>query len=270
MAQLESMPLPVAHHSHLYWSVRDGFILVGRSLKHIRRQPDQLLGAAFQPILLIVMFKYLFGGAINTGEHESYINFVIAGIFIENAALTAVTTSTSVANDMLNGVIDRFRTLPMHKPAMLTGHVFATLFSTMVGTAVMVVAGLAFGFRPHAGAAAWAAAVGLTILVTLALSWTAVLIGLLGKSVEVVQQSSMILILPIIASSAFVPTQTMPRWLQVFANNQPMTQAIDAVRALLLGQPVENHVKLTLVWFISIIVVVYLFASYMFKQRTSD
>ena len=269
MAQAATIPRP-QHHSRIYWSFRDTFVLITRSLKRIKQAPDQLAGAAFQPILLIVMFKYLFGGAISTGGHENYVSFVIAGIFIENAALTAVTTSTSVATDMLTGVIDRFRTLPMHKSAILTGHVFATLFSTLVGTAVMIAAGLVFGFRPHADVASWFTAIGLTALVTLALSWMAVLIGLAGKSVEAVQQFGMILILPIIASSAFVPTQTMPRWLQLFANNQPMTQGIDAVRALLLGQPVGNHVRLTLIWFIGIILVAYIAASVLFRQRTSD
>jgi len=258
------------HHSRMYWSVRDTLVLITRNLKRIKHEPDQLAGAALQPILLIVMFKYLFGGAISTGGSENYISFVIAGIFIENAALTAVTTSTSVATDMLTGVIDRFRTLPMHKSAILTGHVFATLFSTMVGTVVMIAAGLIFGFQPHADTIGWITALGLTALVTLALSWVAVLIGLIGKSVEAVQQFGMILILPIIASSAFVPTETMPKWLQVFANNQPMTHAIDAVRALLLGQPVGNHVKLTLIWFTGIIVVAYILAGWLFRRKTSN
>lgn len=254
----------------VYWVFRDTCILITRSLKHIKHEPDQLAGAVFQPVLLIVMFKFLFGGAINTGDHQSYINFVIAGVVIENAALTAITTSTSVATDMLTGVIDRFRALPMHKSAILIGHVVATLFSVLVSTAVMVGAGFIFGFRSHADLADWFGAIGLTMLVTFGLSWTAVLIGLIGKSVEAVQQFGMILILPIIVSSAFVPTQSMPGWLQVFANNQPMTQAIDAVRALLVGQPVGNHVWLTFVWFTVIIVATYITSSWLFKLRTSS
>lgn len=254
----------------IYRAFRDTLILITRSLKHLKHEPDQLAGAAFQPILLIIMFKFLFGGAINTGDHQSYINFVIAGVCIENAALTAITTSTSVATDMLTGVIDRFRTLPMHTSAILTGHVFATLFSMLVGTAVMVATGLIFGFRPHADASGWLGAIGITMLVTLALSWVAVLIGLLGKSVEAVQQFGMILILPIIVSSAFVPTQTMPDWLRTFADNQPMTQAIDAVRALLLGEPAGDHVRLTLIWFTGIIIAAYLAAGVLFRRRTKN
>jgi len=270
MAHVTTVALRPQRHSRIYWLLRDTQILSLRSLKHIKREPDQLAGAVFQPILLIVMFNFLFGGAINTGSHESYINFVIAGIFIENAVLTAITASTSTATDMLTGVIDRFRTLPMHKSAILTGHVVSTLFSVLVGTAVMIGAGFIFGFRPHADFASWLAAIGLTALVTFGLSWVAVLIGLIGKSVEAVQQFGMILILPIIVSSAFVPTQTMPKWLQVFANNQPITQAIDAVRALLLGQPVGDHVRLTLIWFVGIIVVAYIAASVLFRRRTAD
>jgi len=270
MTEATQLAIHPQQRPRIYWVFRDTFVLIVRSLKHIKQDPDQLVSVTIQPVLLVVLFRYLFGGAISTGSHESYINFLMAGVFIETAALTAVTTSTSVTADVLTGVMDRFRSLPMLRLAILTGHVVADLCRSLIGMVVMVLVGLVVGFRPSADAKAWVTAIGLTLLVTFALSWVSALLGLLGNSVEAVQQFGIILIVPIFASSAFVPTQTMPSWLRVFADNQPMTQAIDAVRALLLGQPVGDHVRLTLIWFIGIVLVVFPIADWLFKRRTSS
>ena len=267
-AQTALAPRPV-RHSRAFWAASDVWELTKRSLLHIRRDPDQLVSVTIQPVLLVVMFRYLFGGAIDTGVGESYINFLMAGIFVETAALTATTTATSVAADLLSGTVDRFRALPMAKSAVLAGHVIADLARSAVGMAVMVAVGLAVGFRPHASAAGWAAAIALTFLVTFGLSWVSACLGLLGGSVEAVQQFGLVLILPILFSSAFVPTQTMPGWLRAVADNQPMTQAIDAIRGLLLGQPAGHYIDLTLLWFAGILAVSILAARLLFARRTA-
>ncbi len=226
----------------LYWVVSDTLQLIKRSLLHIKQDPDQLIGVTIQPIMFIVLFRYVFGGAINTGG-ISYVNFLMAGIFVQTAAFGSTTTSISIASALKEGIVDRFRSLPMVKSAVISGHVFADLIRSLLATAVMIAAGLAVGFRPHASGGGWAAAIGLLLLLTFSLSWVAAIIGLLGKSVEFIQQVSFIWLFPLtFASSAFVPTDSMPPVLRAFAVNQPITQVVDAVRALLLGLPVGHHV----------------------------
>lgn len=151
--------------------------------------------------------------------------------------------------------------------AVLVGHVVADLARASVGIAVMVGLGLAVGFRPSAGVAGWAAAIGLTLLVTCSLSWVAALLGLLSNSVEAVQQFALVLIIPILASSAFVPASTMPGWHRAVAANQPMTQIIDAVRGLLLGTLTRAHLGLAVAWFVAILAAAFAAAGYLFNRR---
>ena len=251
-----------------YWFVSNNWELVKRSLRHIRRDPDQV-SVTVQPLILVIAFRYFFGGAVRTGGTESYINFLMAGIFIETAAISSTTTATSVAADMAEGVMERFRVLPMAKSAVLASHTVAGLARSLIGTVVMVGAGLAVGFRPSAGVGPWAVAIGVTLLVTFSLSWVAAVLGLLARSVEAVQQIAMVLVIPIFASSAFVPTRTMPGWVQVVVVNQPMTQAIDAVRDELLDLPVGDHLGLALAWFGAILVAAFGTAGYLLSRRAS-
>jgi ABC-2 type transport system permease protein len=251
------------------WGASDYLEMAKRSLRHIRHDPEQLANVTLQPALIVVLADFLFGGAINTGTHGSYINFVMPGILVVAAAFAAVTTTISVAADMLEGVIDRFRTLPMAKSAVITGHVIADLARGLVGLAVTIAAGYAVGFRPAAGIGGWAMAIPVFLLVTLALSLLAALIGLLGKSVEVAQQLAAIIIIPIFFSSALVPPGTMPPWLRVVTANQPVTQAVDTLRALLLNQPPGSHLWLTLTEFGAIIVVAFTLAAVLFKRTAN-
>jgi ABC-2 type transport system permease protein len=251
------------------WGASDYWEMAKRSLRHIRHDPEQLVNVTLQPVLIVVLADFLFGGAINTGTHGTYINFVMPGILVVAAAFAAVTTTISVAADMGEGVIDRFRTLPMAKSAVITGHVIADLARSLVGLAVAIAAGVAVGFRPAAGTGGWATAVAVFLLVTLALSLIAALIGLLGQSVEVAQQLAAIIIIPIFFSSALVPTATMPSWLRVVTANQPITQAVDTLRALLLNQPPGSHLWLTLTEFGAIVVVAFTLATVMFRRTAS-
>ena len=251
------------------WVASDYWEMAKRSLRHIRHDPEQLVNVTLQPVLIVVVADFLLGGAINTGTHGSYINFVMPGILVVAAAFAAVTTTISVAADMLEGVMDRFRTLPMAKSAVIAGHVIADLARSLLGLAVTIAAGYAVGFRPAAGIRGWATAVAVFLLVTLALSLLAALIGLLGKSVEVAQQLGAIIIIPIFFSSALVPTGTMPSWLRVVTANQPVTQAVDTLRALLLNQPPGSHLWLTLTEFGGIVVVAFTLAAILFKRTAS-
>jgi ABC-2 type transport system permease protein len=251
------------------WVASDYWEMVKRSLRHIRYDPEQMVNVTLQPVLIVVLMNFLFGGAIKTGTHGSYIDFVMPGIFVVAVAFAAVTTTTSVAADMLEGVIDRFRTLPIAKSSVITGHVIADLARSLIGLAVAVVVGYAVGFRPAASLGGWVAAVALILLVALALSWVAALLGLLGKSLEVAQQLAAIIIIPVFFSSALVPTATMPSWLRVITANQPVTQAIDTLRALLAGQPAGRHLWFTLIEFAGIIVVAFALTTALFKRTAS-
>jgi ABC-2 type transport system permease protein len=247
------------------WVASDYWEMAKRSLRHIRHDPEQLVNVTLQPVLIVVLMDLLFGGAIKTVTHGSYINFVMPGILVVAAAFAAVTTTISVAADLGEGVIDRFRTLPMAKSAVITGHVIADLARSLVGLAVAIAAGYAVGFRPAAGPAGWAAAVAVFLLVTLALSLLAALIGLLGRSVEAAQQLAAVIIIPVFFSSAFVPAATMPSWLQVLTANQPVTQAVDTLRALLLNQRPGSHLPLTLTEFGALTAVGFALAAALFN-----
>jgi ABC-2 type transport system permease protein len=262
----ESAP---ASRASLAWLASDYWEMAKRSLRHIRNDPEQLVNVTLQPVLMVVLVDFLFGGAIRTGTRASYIDFVMPGIFVVAAAFAAVTTTISVAADMLEGVIDRFRTLPMAKSGVITGHVIADLARSLLGLAVAIAAGYAVGFRPAAGTGGWVTAVAVYLLVTLALSLVAALIGLLGKSVEVAQQLAAIIIVPIFFSSALVPAGTMPSWLRVVTANQPVTQAVDTLRALLLNQSPGSHLWLTLAEFGGIIVGAFTLATVLFRRIAS-
>jgi len=252
--------------SKLAWLFIDTGVMVKRSLLHIRQDMEQLLGLTIQPIMFVVLFRYVFGGAIQTGG-TSYINFLMAGIFVQTAAFGSTVTGVSIATDMQRGIMDRFRSLPMNKSAVLSGHIIGDLIRNAFSTVVMILAGLVVGFRPEATFLGWIAVFALLMLFTFSLSWVFALIGLAGKSVEFVQQSSFIWIFPLtFVSSAFVPVDTMPHILQVFAKNQPLTQVIDAIRALLLNQPVGNHAWIAVAWSVAILAVAFVIAVRLFRR----
>lgn len=259
--------IPQVKHSKLAWLFIDSAVMVKRSLLQIRQDPEQLIGLTIQPIMFVVLFRFVFGGAIDTGG-VSYVNFLMAGIFVQTAAFGSTMSSYSVAIDLEKGIMDRFRTLPMMKSAVLTGHVVADLIRNLLATAVMVGAGLAVGFRPEANFVEWALAIGLLLFFSFALSWLFVIVALVGKTIQFVQQFGFILIFPLtFVSSAFVPVETMPAWLRVFAENQPLTHLIEAIRALLVGTPVGNHVWWTVVWSLGILVVGFTITTAIFRRQ---
>jgi len=262
--------LQFEHRPKWVFALQDSLQMIARSSRHIIRNRDQLLGAFFQPIMFLVLFVYVFGGAIKTG-HESYINFLLAGIIVQTAAFGSTTTSLSVANDLQKGIMDRFRSLPMFNLAVINGHVVSDLFRNMISTTVMILVGLAIGFRPHASVADWLVIAGILLLFTLAFSWISAIMGIVAKSVEGVQWIGFVVIFPLtFASSAFVPTAGMPSGLKAFAENQPITQVVNAVRALMNNLPVGNAVWLSIAWCVGILAVSIPLASYMFRRKTAS
>lgn len=263
------MKYTIAQHSKLYWGFSDSFVLIKRSLRHITKNPDQLLGLTIQPIMFMLLFRYVFGGAIDTGG-TSYVNFLVAGILIQSVAFGSLTTSLSVATDLQRGIIDRIKSLPIFSGAVLMGHVIADLARNIIQSTVMVVVALLVGFRPEASAPEWLAIVGLILLFSFALSWVAAIMGLLARTVEAVQWMGFFLVFPLtFASAAFVPTESMPKYLRLFAENQPVTHVIEALRALMVGTPIENHGILAVIWCIAIILVAVPFAAHLFRTHVS-
>lgn len=259
-------PYKPERHSKLYWAFSDSFTMIRRNMTHIVNNMDQLLSVAIQPIMFMLLFRYVFGGAISTGG-TSYVNFLVAGILVQSAAFGATTTSLGVATDLTKGIMDRFRSLPMLSSAMLIGHTTADLVRNLISSAIMVGVAFAVGFDPQAGLTDWLAVVGILMLFTYALSWMSAILGLLAKSVEAVQWFGFIFVFPLtFASSAFVPTDGMPKYLRIFAENQPVTHVIETIRALLVGTPVGNHGWLALVWCTGILLVSVIVASSIFRR----
>lgn len=250
--------------------LQDSMLMIKRSSTHIIRNRDQLLGTFFQPIMFLVLFSAVFGGAISKTLPPgiSYLNFLMAGIIVQTVAFGSTTTAIAVCNDLQKGIIDRFRSLPMSNLAVLNGHVVSDLLRNTISTVVMILAGLVMGFRSSASLMDWLLIAGILLLFTAAFSWLAAIIGILAKSVEGVQWLTFVLVFPLtFASSAFVQAETMGRFLRAFAENQPITQIVEAVRALMLGTPVGSYVWLSLAWSIGILIATIPVASYLFRKN---
>ncbi len=253
-------------------AVQDSFIMIKRSSTHIIRNTDQLLGTFFQPIMFLVLFASVFGGAISLAlpKGVTYLNFLMAGIIVQTVAFGSTTTALAVCNDLQKGIVDRFRSLPMNNLAVVTGHIVSDLFRNTISTIVMLLAGLVIGFRSSASLLDWVAITGILLLFTFAFSWLAAIVGIFAKSVEAVQWLTFIIIFPLtFASSAFTPPEVMGKYLRFFASNQPITHVIEAVRSLMLGMPVGNHVWLAVIWSIGILAVAIPTASLLYSRKTS-
>lgn len=247
----------------------DSLIMIKRSSRHIVRHVDQLLGTFFQPIMFLALFATVFGGAIKgLPEGVNYLSFLMGGIIVQTVAFGSTTTAVAVTNDLAKGIVDRFRSLPMSNLAVLNGHVVSDVFRNAISTIVMIVTGLALGFRSSAGVMEWVQIAGLLLLFTLAFSWMAAIVGVIAKSIEAVQWLSFIFIFPLtFASSAFVPVEGMTGAVGAFARNQPITHLIDAIRSLMLGTPMDNHGWLAIAWFVGILLVSMPIAAFLFRRR---
>jgi ABC transporter DrrB family efflux protein len=237
------------------WAVSDALTMTKRNLLHIPRNPELLLDVTVQPVIFVLLFRYVFGGAIAV-PGTSYVNYLMAGIFVQTVVFASLATGIGLSNDMKLGLIDRFRSLPMARSAVLTGRTLTDLLRGMLAVTVMLVVGLLVGFRPAGSAAGWLAGLGLLLLFGFALSWVGVAVGVLMRSPEAVQATMFVAVFPLtFASSAFVPTATMPHWLRVFAAHQPMTQVVNALRSYILGQPVGSAAWQSLAWGLGVLIV---------------
>nr|WP_030388040.1 ABC transporter permease [Streptomyces sp. NRRL S-241] len=242
------------------------FTLAGRSLRISSRRPDALIAALMLPVMLMLIFVYFFGGAIDTGT--AYVTYVVPGAMLLCAGFGAASTAVSVAEDMTNGVIDRFRSLDIGAVPILAGHVAASVVRNLISTTLVLAVALAIGFRPQAGPAAFLAAAGLLLAYITAISWLAAVLGLLAGSAEAAGGFTFLMMFLPYPSSAFVPIETMPGWLHGFADHQPLTPVIESLRALLLAQPAGDAPWIALAWCVGITVVALALAGVLFRSRT--
>ncbi|MGV8142304.1 MAG: ABC transporter permease [Candidatus Pacearchaeota archaeon] len=246
---------------------KDCLILTQRSLKHMTKNMDQFLSIIITPIMFLLLFRYVFGGAIDTGD-TTYINFLIAGILVQTLAFGASNTAINLVVDLNRGVIDRFKSLPMFAPALLIGHIVADLIRNTLSAAILIGFSFLVGFRPTASPGEWFLVLGLLLLFTLAMSMLFAIVGLLAKSMEAVQWLSFVLVMPLtFASSAFVPTDSMPKLLRIFAENQPFTLVIEAMRAWLVGTPIGNTGWIAMIWCIGILIIALPLAIWLFNNH---
>ncbi|QYC40254.1 Daunorubicin/doxorubicin resistance ABC transporter permease protein DrrB [Nonomuraea coxensis DSM 45129] len=247
----------------------DTTVLLGRSLRHITRSPDTIVTTAIMPIAMMLMFVYVFGGAIRTGSDTSYVNYMLPGILLITVASGIAYTAYRLFMDLRGGIFERFQSMPTARSSVLWAHVLTSLVANLVSLAVVMLVALLMGFRSGAGVLAWLAVAGILTLFTLALTWIAVIPGLTAKTLEGASAFSYPLIFLPFLSSAFVPTDTMPGPLRVFAENQPVTAIVNAVRALFAGQPAGDDIWVALAWCAGILVVAYGFAMAIYRRRIS-
>lgn len=250
----------------------DSLIMIKRSSLHIIRNTDQLIGTFFQPIMFLVLFSAVFGGAIEKALPSgiTYINFLMAGIIVQTVAFGSTTTAIAVCYDLQKGIVDRFRSLPMSSLAVLNGHVISDVFRNAISTVVMILAGLVIGFRSNADVFDWLMIAGILLLFTLAFSWLSAIVGVFAKSVEGVQWLSFLFIFPLtFASNAFTPVNDMTPALKAFAENQPITHIIEAVRALMLGTPIGDHGWIAAGWCIAILFISIPLTLWLFHRKTA-
>lgn len=247
--------------------VGDLMVMVRRAARLSMRNSDALMTSLALPIMLMLLFVYLFGGAIETGT--AYVTYVVPGVIMLCASFGASLTAVAVTNDMTNGIMDRFRSLDVRGAAVLGGHVAASAGRNLVSTALVLGVAFLIGFRPTASFVDWLAAVGLLLVAILALSWASAAVGLLAKSPEAAGGFTFFVMFLPYPSSAFVPVETMPSWIHGFADNQPFTPLIESLRGFLLGTPVGNSPWIALAWCAGILAASIAATGFLFRRRTA-
>lgn len=246
--------------------VDDTVVLLGRSMRHITRSVDTIISVTIMPIALMLLFVYVFGGAIDTGSEE-YVNYLLPGILLITIAMGILYTAFRLFTDVKSGIFERFQSMPIARSSVLWAHAVTSVVSNLISLAIVVLVALLMGFRSPAGVLAWLAVAGILVLFTLAVTWIALIAGLSAKTVDGVGVFSYpIIFLPFI-SSAFVPTDSMPGPVRAFAENQPVTSIVDAIRDLFAQQPVSSDIWVALAWCVGILVVAYAFAMAAYRRK---
>src|SRR5215216_5084716 len=246
----------------------DMSVMLGRSMRHILRSMDTIITVTIMPIMFMLLFVYVFGGAIQTGT-DNYVNYLLPGILLIAISSGIAYTSYRLFMDMQRGIFERFHSMPIARSTVLWGHVLTSLVSNAISVVVIILVALVIGFRSSAGILSWLAVAGILTLFTLALTWIAVIAGLSAKSVDGAGAFAYPLIFLPFISSAFVPTESMPGPVRAFAEHQPVTSIVNAIRDLFTQQPVGSDIWIALAWCVGILVVAYVFANISYRRRIS-
>ena len=246
----------------------DTAVLLGRSLRHISRSPDTIITTAIMPIAFMLLFVYVFGGAIRTGS-DKYVNYLLPGILLITVASGISYTAYRLFLDMKGGIFERFQSMPIARSSVLWAHVLTSLVANLISLVVVVLVALVMGFRSGAGALDWFAVAGIMMLFTLALTWLAVIPGLTAKSVDGASAFSYPLIFLPFISSAFVPTESMPGPVRAFAENQPVTSIVNTIRDLFAQQQVGGDIWIALAWCAGLLIVAYALAMTIYRRKIS-
>ncbi|MEU6867592.1 ABC transporter permease [Streptomyces sp. NPDC046876] len=255
--------------STLALAARDSSTMVRRQLKRLLRYPSMTVQLIATPVVLLLLFVYVFGGTLGAGlggGREVYVNYVVPGILLMGAATAATGTAVMVATDMTEGIIARFRTMRISRASVLTGHVVGSVIQQLIGLAAIIGVALAIGFDPNATAVEWLAAAGMLTLFVVAVTWLSVALGLKSPTPEAASNAPMPLILLPFLGSGFVPTDSMPTAIRWFAEYQPFTPIMETVRGLLLGTPIGNSAAIATAWCVGIAAVSYLWAKNTFDK----
>ena len=244
----------------------DTAVLLGRSLRHIMRSPDTIITTTIMPIAFMLMFVYVFGGSITIGS-GAYVNYLLPGILLITIASSIAYTAFRLFMDMKSGIVERFQSMPIARSSVLWAHVLTSLVASLISVVVVVLVALLMGFRSGAGVLAWLAVAGILTLFTLALTWFAVIAGLSAKTVDGASAFSYPIIFLPFVSSAFVLTATMPGPVRAFAENQPVTPIVNAIRDLYSQQPVSTDIWIALAWCVGILVVAYVLAMATYHRK---
>ena len=259
--------------STLTLAARDSSTMLRRNLLHARRYPSLTLNLLLTPIMLLLLFVYIFGGTMSAGvtgghpDRSAYLAYLVPGLLLMTIGSTVVGTAISVSNDMTEGIIARFRTMAIHRPSVLVGHVVGSVLQSIASVVLVGAVAVAIGFRPsHATALDWLAALALLVLFATALTWIAVGMGLISPNAEAASNNAMPLILLPLLSSAFTPIHSMPGWFQPIAQYQPFTPAIETLRGLLLGTHIGNNGWLAVAWCLGLAVLGYFWSTAKFNS----
>jgi ABC-2 type transport system permease protein len=258
--------------SQLSYALADSATMLRRNLRHALRYPSLSLSTALVPIVILLLFVGVLGDTLGAGlgaaarRGTGYVDYATPGIILMTVASGCLSTSVSVCVDMTGGIINRFRTMAISRSSLLTGHVVGSMIQTLISTVLVIGVAVLLGFRPTSGLLDWVAAIGLLVLLTFALTWLAVLIGLVSKTPESASNKPMLIQFLPFVSSAFVPTGSMPAGVRWFAENQPFTPMIETVRGLLLGTPIGDSAVIAVAWCVGIALAGYLGARVVFNR----
>jgi ABC-2 type transport system permease protein len=260
--------------STLSYAAADSATMLRRSIRHMIRYPSMTVLILAMPIVFLLIFVYVFGGTLGSGlggvvsgsGRAAYISYVVPGVILLTIASVVQATAISVAMDMTTGIIARFRTMAISRASVLTGHVLGSQIQAVFTTAVVLGVSLAIGFRPHAGPVAWLAAIGILLMISFALTWLAVALGLVARTVESASNLPMFLTLLPFLGSGFVPAGSMPTGLRWFAEYQPFTPVTETMRGLLVGGPIGNNAIISVAWAVGIAVVGYAWAKKLYNR----